>query len=236
MKSTYGTGCFVLLNSGDEPPRSGHRLLSTVACRLGGRASYALEGSIFAAGSVVQWLRDGLGLIAAAGETGPLAAELAGNRGVYLVPAFTGLGAPHWDAKARGAVFGLTRDTGPAHFARAALESVAYQTADLFAAMAEDAPRPASLRVDGGMAASDWLMQFLADVLDLPVERPEVTETTALGVAMLAALETGAFASLEALGENWRLERRFEPAMGAGEREALLAGWRDAVSRTLVKG
>ena len=191
IKSTYGTGCFVLLNTGDRALASNHRLLTTVAYRFEGKTSYALEGSIFTAGAAVQWLRDGIQIIDSADETEALASRLDSNRGVYLVPAFTGLGAPHWDPRARGAVFGLTRDTGIADLVRAALESVCYQTNDLVNAMRKDgAQAPAALRVDGGMVANNWLMQFLADVLDVVVERPVVTETTALGAAYLAGLRT----------------------------------------------
>jgi glycerol kinase len=233
LKSTYGTGCFVLLNTGATPVASQNRLLTTVATRIEGKATYALEGAIFVSGAVVQWLRDGLGLIAEAGETQGMAAGLDHNHGVYLVPAFTGLGAPYWDAEARGAIFGLTRATGPRQFARAALESVAYQTRDLLRAMAEDGGRPADLRVDGGMVANDWLMQFLADIVDLPVSRPVVTETTAFGAAALAALADGLYGSLDDIAAHWRLNRRFTPRMTATERTALLAGWDDAVRRTL---
>ena len=232
IKSTYGTGCFVLLNAGAKAPVSRCRLVATVASRLAGRTAYALEGSIFIAGAAVQWLRDGLGLFASAGESEALAAGLSGNGGVYLVPAFTGLGAPYWDPDARGAILGLTRDVGRAEIARAALEAVCYQTRDLMEAMAADgAPRPTALRVDGGMTRNDWLMQFLADTLALPVERPEVTETTALGAAYLAGLASGLWGSLEDIASNWRRERLFEPRMAAAERSRLYDGWRDAVDR-----
>ena len=230
-KSTYGTGCFVILNTGERPLKSNNRLLTTIAYRLGGRTTYAVEGSIFVSGAAVQWLRDGLGIIAEARETEALARSLADNRGVYLVPAFTGLGAPYWDPGARGALFGLTRDTGRAAIARAALEAVAYQTRDLLDAMAADGTAPVELRVDGGMIGNDWLMQFLADVLDLPVDRPAVTETTALGAACLAGLHIGAFASLDDVARCWRHEARFTPAMADDHRAALLAGWRRAVGR-----
>jgi glycerol kinase len=232
IKSTYGTGCFVLLNTGERPVASRHRLVSTIGYRLGGRTIYALEGSIFVAGAGIQWLRDGLKLIAKAGESEPLAAGLASNAGVYLVPAFTGLGAPYWDPDARGAIFGLTRDVGIAEIVRAALEAVCYQTRDLMQAMADDgAARPTALRVDGGMVANDWTMQFLADILDLPVERPTVIETTALGAAYLAGLGSGLFASPEIIAERWRRERGFAPRLAAAERDRLYAGWRDAVAR-----
>ncbi|MEA2780272.1 MAG: glycerol kinase [Rhodospirillaceae bacterium] len=232
IKSTYGTGCFVLLNSGQDAPLSKNRLVTTVAARLAGKTSYAVEGSIFIAGAAVQWLRDGLGLIAAAADTEAMAAALPGNAGVYLVPAFTGLGAPYWEPEARGAIFGLTRDIGPREFARATLEAVCYQTRDLMEAMAADgAPRPTALRVDGGMTGNDWLMQFLADILDLPVERPVVTETTALGAAYLAGLQAGLFKSIEDIARQWRRDRLFEPRMSTGDRDRLYAGWQDAVRR-----
>ena len=248
VKSTYGTGCFALLNTGDEPVASRHRLLSTIAYQLGGKRTYALEGSIFIAGAAVQWLRDGLGIIAAASESGPLAEAADPGQDVYLVPAFTGLGAPHWDAKARGAIFGLTRNSGPREFARAALESVCYQTLDLIEAMRADWPHRAGqshgqgngsgkggavLRVDGGMVASDWTMQRLADILDTPVDRPTVPETTALGAGYLAGLDAGLLPEPDRFADLWRLERRFSPRMGRAERERKVAGWRDAVRRTL---
>lgn len=248
VKSTYGTGCFALLNTGDEPVASRHRLLSTIAYQLGGKRTYALEGSIFIAGAAVQWLRDGLGIIAAASESGPLAEAADPTQDVYLVPAFTGLGAPHWDAKARGAIFGLTRNSGPREFARAALESVCYQTLDLIEAMRADWPHGAGrghgqgngsgkggavLRVDGGMVASDWTMQRLADILDTPVDRPTVPETTALGAGYLAGLDAGLLPEPDRFADLWRLERRFSPRMGSAERERKVAGWRDAVRRTL---
>ena len=245
LKSTYGTGCFALLNTGEQAVTSNNRLLTTIAYRLDGRTSYALEGSIFVAGAAVQWLRDGLKLISDAGESEPLAAGIEGTGGVYLVPAFVGLGAPHWDPEARAAILGLTRDAGIPQIVRAALESVGYQTRDLMAAMIADlgadvggrnAVRvdggPSAVRVDGGMVVNNWLCQFLADVLDRPVERPAVTETTALGAACLAGLAVGLYPSLHAVGEAWHLERRFEPRMGASERERLYAGWQDAVRRT----
>jgi glycerol kinase len=233
IKSTYGTGCFVLVNTGGTPLPSGHRLLTTVASHVDGRTEYALEGSIFVAGAAVQWLRDGLGVIAHAADTEGLASGLAGNGGVYLVPAFTGLGAPHWRPDARGALFGITRDTGPAELARAALESVCYQTADLLNAMAEDGVTPASIKVDGGMVANDWLNQFLADILQLPVDRPRIMETTALGVAYLAGRQAGIFGSREEFSRLWQRSARFEPVMPVPDRDALLAGWRDAVDRVI---
>jgi glycerol kinase len=234
IKSTYGTGCFALLNTGERPVTSRNRLLTTMAYRINGKPTYALEGSIFVAGAAIQWLRDGLGIIDKASESEALARELDSNEGVYLVPAFTGLGAPHWDPNARGAMFGLTRNTGPKHIARAALESVSYQTQDLVAAMAADADDPLqSLRVDGGMVGNDWLVQMLSDITSIPVERPTVTETTALGAAYLAGLQHGIWPSLEELESHWHLEKRFKPAMPAAEREHMIAGWRDAVARVL---
>ena len=233
IKCTFGTGCFLLLNCGDTPVRSRHRLLTTVAYRIGGRVTYALEGSIFVAGAAVQWLRDGLGVIGSAAETERLADELQSAGGVYLVPAFTGLGAPHWDPDARGALFGLTRDTGVSEIARAALESVCFQTQDLLEAMRRDgAAAPALLRVDGGMVANDWLMQFLADQLDVPVDRAAVHETTALGAAFLAGLQSGVFSSLEDIADHRRRGTLFEPGGDPTERTARYTGWQDAVRRT----
>ena len=233
-KSTYGTGCFAVLNTGDRAVQSDNGLLTTLAYRLNGKPTYALEGSIFIAGAAVQWLRDELHLIDSAAETEALASGLHDNGGVYLVPAFVGLGAPHWDSDARGAIVGLTRDSGAAHFARAALEAVAYQTHDLAVAMAADGGSPlATLRVDGGMVTNNWLMQFLADILNVPVERPTVTETTALGVAYLAALQSGLLDSIEDLDARWQLDRRFEPAMDSARRAHLLEGWRRAVARAV---
>jgi glycerol kinase len=231
IKSTYGTGCFAVLNTGEQAVMSNHKLLTTVAYRIGGKTCYALEGSIFVAGAAVQWLRDGIGIISSARETEALAAGLDDNRGVYLVPAFTGLGAPYWDPHARGALSGLTRDTGVAEIVRATLESVAYQTRDLIQAMAADGVTLESLRVDGGMVANDWLLQFLADVIDVPVARPQVTETTALGAAYLAGLQRGLFGSLADIAGHWQREALFEPAMEEDRRNALLAGWDRAVAR-----
>jgi glycerol kinase len=235
IKSTYGTGCFAVLNTGATLVRSKHRLLSTVAYRLEGRPTFALEGSIFAAGATIQWLRDQLRLIDNAAHSAALAASVKHAGGVYLVPAFTGLGAPYWDAEARGAIVGLTRDSGPAEIVRAGLEAVAYQTRDLMVAMEADggAGRRAftSLRVDGGMAANDWLMQFLADQLGLTVQRPATVETTALGAAYLAGLGAGIYASTGDIARRWRSERAFEPKMPRRDREALYAGWRAAVRR-----
>jgi glycerol kinase len=238
MKSTYGTGCFALLNTGEEMVRSKNRLLTTIAYRLDGRTNYALEGSIFVAGAAVQWLRDGAKMIAHAADSGKLAAEADPQQEVYLVPAFVGLGAPHWDAEARGAVFGLTRGTGPAEFARAALESVAFQTRDLLVAMHRDwkaKGKATVLRVDGGMVASDWTMQRLADILDAPVDRPRILETTALGAAWLAGSRAGIWPGMEDFAASWALERRFEPQMDEQTRRHKLAGWQDAVRRTLTQ-
>ena len=234
MKSTYGTGCFALLNIGETPVASKNRLLTTVASRLKGRTTYALEGSIFIAGAVAQWLRDGLKIIASSGQTQALAAAADPEQHLYLVPAFTGLGAPWWDSEARGAIFGLTRNSGPAEFCRAALESVGYQTRDLWEAMRADWPTAADsiLRVDGGMAANDWAMQFLADVLDAPVDRPTVLETTALGAAWLAGSQAGVAPDQEAFAREWALERRFAPLMDEETRAQKYAGWREAVRRT----
>jgi glycerol kinase len=236
MKSTYGTGCFALLNTGAVPVPSTNRLLTTVAYQLAGQRTYALEGSIFVAGAVVQWLRDGLKVIGAAGETQGLAEQADPGQEVILVPAFTGLGAPHWDANARGAIYGLTRNSSPAELARAALESVGFQTADLLDAMQADwagAGGGNVLRVDGGMTASDWTMQFLADITGAPVDRPVVRETTALGAAWLAAMQSGLAPGPEGFGAAWALDRRFAPVMEAGLRARRRAAWADAVRRTL---
>lgn len=236
MKSTYGTGCFALLNTGSEIVRSRNKLLTTIAYRFGGESVYALEGAIFMAGATIQWLRDGLGIIAAASESGALAAGADPTQKVYLVPAFVGLGAPWWDAEARGALFGLTRNTGPAEIARAALESVAYQTQDLLEAMQADwrGGEATVLRVDGGMVASDWAMQNLADILGAPVDRPHFLETTALGAAWLAASQAGLWPGKDGFAELWQLERRFAPAIDPQERTRRSAGWKDAVRRTLT--
>jgi glycerol kinase len=231
VKSTYGTGCFIVLNTGPELKRSRNRLLSTVAYRLNGQPTFALEGSIFIAGAAVQWLRDALHLIQSAGETEPLARSIDGSHGVYLVPAFTGLGAPYWDPEARGALFGLTRDTGIAQIVRAGLEAMGYQTRDLMQAMAHDAVVPTELRVDGGMVVNDWLSQNLADMLQLPVVRPQTVETTALGAAFLAGLQAGVYSSLDDIAQLWQAERRFVPQMQVAHADALYSGWQDAVRR-----
>ncbi len=235
LKSTYGTGCFALMNTGVDRVASANRLLTTIAYRIGGRTTFALEGSIFIAGAVVQWLRDGIGLIANAAESGKLAETADPEQNVLLVPAFTGLGAPYWDAECRGAVFGLTRNTGPAEFARAALESVAFQTRDLAEAMKSDMPDTGNtvLRVDGGMTASEWTMQAISDQLGAPVDVPAVTETTALGAAYLAGLQAGIVPAPEEFAANWLLAKRFEPKLSEEERNSRYAAWMDAVARTL---
>ena len=239
MKSTYGTGCFALLNTGADMVRSRNRLLTTIAYRLNGETTYALEGSIFIAGAAVQWLRDGLGIIGSAAETNALAEKADPTQEVYLVPAFTGLGAPHWDAKARGAIFGLTRNSGPAELSRAALEAVCYQTRDLLDAMQKDwknGTEDTVLRVDGGMVASTWTMQRLADLLDAPVDRPVILETTALGAAWLAGSRAGVWPDKDGFSARWKRDRRFEPDMDEKLRAAKLKGWKNAVKRTLSEG
>jgi glycerol kinase len=235
MKSTYGTGCFALLNTGADMVPSTNRLLTTIAYQLGGKPTYALEGSIFIAGAVVQWLRDGLKIIREAKETQPLAEKADEAQGVVLVPAFTGLGAPYWRPDCRGAIYGLTRNSGPAELARAALESVGYQTRDLLEAMRADwgAAADGVLRVDGGMTASDWAMQFLSDILGAPVDRPVVTETTALGAAYLAGMQAGICGSPAEFARSWALERRFTPAMDATTRDAKYTRWGRAVAATM---
>ncbi len=231
-KNTYGTGCFLLMNTGEKPAESKHGLLTTVGWRINGRTTYCLEGSVFVAGAAVQWLRDGLGLIRHASETVELAVSVADNGGVYFVPAFVGLGAPYWDANARGVIVGLTRGTTKAHLARAALEAMAYQTADVLDAMRQDSGVAVqSLRVDGGATANDWLMQFQSDVLGVAVRRPAAQETTALGAAYLAGLATGVWSDLSDVSKNWQLQREFAPVMPDSERESLLQQWRRAVSR-----
>ncbi len=230
IKSTYGTGCFVILNTGNEALPSDNKLLTTVAYQLNGKPTYAIEGSIFVAGAAVQWLRDGLGVIQSAEETESMAHQLSSNQGVYLVPAFTGLGAPYWNPDARGALFGLTRDTGIEQIVRATLESVAFQTYDLFKAMADDGVTPTKVRVDGGMVQNNWLCQFLADILNIPVQRPMQTETTALGAAYLAGLHCGVYKSHQDLAANWKIDREFTPTMESAERENLLGDWKNAVA------
>ena len=232
-KSTYGTGCFLLVNTGQTPIKSSSRLLTTIAYRLSGQTTYALEGSIFVAGAAVQWLRDDLNIITEAAETERLAKSIKDTGGVYLVPAFTGLGAPYWEPTARGMLTGITRSTGRAEIARAALEASCYQTADLLAAMAEDGINTVNLRVDGGMTKNDWLLQYLANILDLGIDRPDVMETSALGVAYLAGLQAGVFESLDDIVRNWRRNSHFVPKITASERRKLLSGWRAAIRRTL---
>ena len=236
LKSTYGTGCFALLNTGTTPVFSKNRLLATTAWRLDGKPTYALEGSIFIAGAAMQWLRDGLGIITHSQESEAMASALADNGGVYMVPALTGLGAPWWDPDARGAIYGLTRDTEAAHIVRAALESAAYQTQDLLVAMADDWPSDISkLRVDGGMAANSWLMQFLANVTNTPIDRPQNTETTALGAAFLAGLHYGIWSSLDDISKTWKSDKCFTPHMTDADRNNLHEGWLRAVKQTLTK-
>jgi glycerol kinase len=237
MKSTYGTGCFALLNTGNTLVTSQNRLLGTIAYQLDGKPTYALEGSIFVAGAVIQWLRDGLRILADAPVSQPMAEAADPEQTLYMVPAFTGLGAPYWDAECRGAIFGLTRNSGPNELAKAALESVGYQTRDLIEAMqADGAPKDGKnvLRVDGGMAASDWTMQFLSDILGASVDRPIVLETTALGAAWLAGMQAGLYPSQAEFAKTWAGETRFTPKMDAPTRDAKYAGWQDAIKRTLT--
>ncbi|MCC2639125.1 MAG: glycerol kinase [Moraxellaceae bacterium] len=232
VKSTYGTGCFMVMNTGDKLVRSSNRLLSTVGYRLNGKTTYAIEGSIFVAGATIQWLRDGLKLIGKASETESIAEQTGDARGVYLVPAFTGLGAPYWDPHARGAIFGLTRDTGIGEIVTAGLQSVCFQTRDLMEAMSRDgADGVHTLRIDGGMVVNNWVSQRLADILGVAVDRPTVTETTALGAVYLAGLQVGLFRSLEEIAELWRCDREFTPVMPEEQRETLYQGWLDAVRR-----
>jgi glycerol kinase len=237
MKSTYGTGCFALLNTGETMVRSQNRLLTTVAYQIDGKPTYALEGSIFIAGAVVLWLRDGLKMIKDASDTENLAQAATDNQDVVMVPAFTGLGAPYWDAHARGAIYGISRGTGPAEFARAALESVGYQTRDLLEAMHRDWKNTTGedtiLRVDGGMSVSDWTMQFLSDILGAPVDRPTILETTAVGAAYMAGLHAGVFPPPDEFEKQWALERRFFPKMNEEIRQEKYERWQDCVSRTL---
>lgn len=230
-KTTYGTGCFVIAHTGDKPLRSANKLLTTVACRVRGRTTYALEGSIFIAGSAVKWLRDELKLIGSAAETQDIAIETGIVEHVHVVPAFVGLGAPWWDPEARGAILGLAGDSGIGEIVTATLQAVVYQTRDLLEAMAADGISPSVMRVDGGMTANDWLLQFLADILDLPVERPVNIESTVTGAAFLAGLERGVFRSFSSCADVWQCDRRFEPCMNRVHRDALYEGWRRAVQR-----
>jgi glycerol kinase len=232
-KNTYGTGCFLLMNTGDRPVESKHGLLTTVGWRLNSATTYCLEGSVFVAGAAVQWLRDGLGLIGTSDEIERLAARETDSGGVVFVPALVGLGAPYWDPHARGAIFGLTRGTTAAHLARATVESMAFQTCDLLRAMQQDAATPlAELKADGGASVNDGLLQFQADLLGLPVVRPVVTETTAMGAAYLAGLAVGFWTDQADLAKHWAIDRRFTPAMPAGERDRRYRQWQRAVERT----
>ena len=237
VKSTYGTGCFVMLNTGSRRVHSKNRLLSTIAYQLNGKITYALEGSIFVAGAAVQWLRDGLKIISSASETERFAIESDFNQKLYFVPAFTGLGAPYWDADARGAIYGLTRNTGPAEICRAVLESVGFQSKDLLDAMVSDATHieTSILRVDGGMSASDWSMQFLADIINASVDRPRMLETTALGAAWLSGMHSGFYPDQIEFSKNWSKDVRFVPKMDKSIRDNLSEGWKVAVKRTLLR-
>ena len=234
IKSTYGTGCFVIINSGKKIIKSNSRLLGTICYKINGEVTYALEGSIFIAGAVVQWLRDSLKIIETASQTEDIIEKMQSNSGVYLVPAFTGLGCPYWDPDARGAIYGITRDTGKNEITRAAIESVAYQTRDLFKAMSEDGISPKMLRVDGGMTDNGWLMQFLSNILDISVEVPKITETTALGVAMMAALTDGKYSTLEELSNLWSSNKSYIPKIDKSERDDLLKNWDYYVNKTLT--
>ena len=232
VKATFGTGCFVILNTGEKIVKSSNRLLTTIGLQINQKQTYAMEGSIFIAGAVVQWLRDGIGLLDDARQSEKIVSELKSNHGLYMVPAFTGLGAPYWSPDARGAIYGITRDTGPEHFIRAALEAVAYQTNDLISAMAQDGMSPTNLKVDGGMAANNWLMQFLSDIIDITVERPSQLETTALGAAMLAGVADGRFSAIEDTALSWNLDRRFHSNMVPSTRRNLTSGWYQSVMKT----
>ena len=232
VKATYGTGCFVILNTGDRIVKSSNRMLTTIGLQINQKRTYAMEGSIFIAGAVVQWLRDRFSILDDASQSDKIASELTSNHGLYLVPAFTGLGAPHWSPEARGAIYGITRDTGPEHFIRAALEAVAYQTNDLISAMAQDGMSPTNIRVDGGMAANNWLMQFLSDIINITVERPLQLETTALGAAILAGVADGKFSSIEDTALSWNLDRHFNSNMAPSTRRNLTSGWYQAVMKT----
>jgi glycerol kinase len=236
VKNTYGTGCFLLMNSGERPIMSSNNLLTTIAWKIGDTVNYALEGSIFVAGSVVQWLRDGLGIIKSSSEVEALAASVPDNGGVYYVPALTGLGAPHWDQYAKGSIYGISRGTTAAHIARAALEGIAFQTMDIVNAMQKDAGITLKeLKVDGGASRNNLLMQFQADILDTSVIRPTVTETTALGAAYLAGLAVGYWESLDHIKSQWGIETEFKPSASQKEVSALKEGWADAIRRTLTK-
>ena len=234
LKSTYGTGCFVIINTGKKALASKNKLLTTIAYKLAGETSYALEGSIFVSGAIIQWLRDGLEIIKSADETEEIAAKQPHNRGVYMVPALTGLGSPHWAPEARGSIFGITRDTNSADFVRAALESVAYQTNDLLSSIADDGIAVSSVKVDGGMTNNDWLMQFIADIIDVTVDRPLVRETTALGAAMLALMQSDSSISIDDIAGRRKSDRCFVPTMSNETRQNLLTGWDVAIKRTLA--
>ncbi len=235
IKSTYGTGCFVLMNTGHNPVASQNRLLTTIAYQFDGTPTYAIEGSIFVAGAAIQWLRDGLGIISTAQETEEMARNLEHNSGTYVVPAFTGLGVPYWEPDVRGAIFGLTRATGSAEIVRSTLESICYLTYDLFAAMAEDGIKPKSLRVDGGMVANNWLLQFLSDLLEIKVVRPTIMETTALGAAYLAGREVGIYGNFSEFSKQWKHDSEFEPYLLSDHtRKQLLSGWHEAIRRVTV--
>jgi glycerol kinase len=231
-KNTYGTGCFMLFNTGNEVQYSTNKLLSTLAWQAQGQTTYALEGSVFMAGAIVQWLRDGLGIIQKSGDVEKLACQVSSTEGVVLVPAFTGLGAPHWDSEARALLCGMSRGTGKAHIARAALESIAFQVSDVLSAMQSDISKPLKeLRVDGGACANDMLMQFQADILNVPVLRPKLLESTAWGAAAIAGLKAGVFSNLDEIAQSWQLERAFEPNMQVDEREYHLNRWQSALKR-----
>jgi glycerol kinase len=234
LKSTYGTGAFVLLNTGNKKIFSKNKLLTTIGYRLNGKTTYALEGSIFIAGAGVQWLRDKIKFIKKASETEKIVKTLKDNHGVYLVPAFTGLGAPYWDANSRGVICGLTRDTGPKEIVRAVIESVAYQTYDLFEAMKNDGLRPKVVKVDGGMVNNNWFTQYLSDIVDVKVCRPKVSETTALGAAFMAGLKIGVYKSLKDISKKWKIEKSFYPKMKSKTRKELLKGWSQAIRKTLT--
>ncbi len=236
IKSTYGTGCFVMINTGQRALSSQNRLLTTIAYQIRGETYYALEGAIFIAGAAIQWLRDGLNLIESAAETESMATGLEDNGGVYMVPAFTGLGAPWWQPEARGSIYGITRDTRPEHFVRAALEAAAYQSLDLFDAMTKDGIKPTQLRVDGGMITNDWLQQFLSDILELPVERPKCLESTALGAAFLAGLQAGIYKSPDQLSQYWHEDKTTTPNLPEEKRKKLISKWQQAVRSTLGQG
>jgi glycerol kinase len=235
LKSTYGTGAFVLLNTGSKIIFSKNRLLTTIAYRIKGKTTYAMEGSIFIAGAGVQWLRDKMLFIKKASETEKIIKSLQDNKGIYLVPAFTGLGAPYWDANARGVLSGLTRDTGPKEIIRATIEAVAYQTYDLFEAMKHDGLKPKLVKVDGGMVMNNWFSQFLCDVVNVKVSRPKVQETTALGAAFMAGLHIGVYKSLKDISKKWSLDRNFTPKISPKVRSNLVKGWSEAIKKTITK-